>query len=65
MGHFVAYDACFSQQIKDMYSGYDEVTGVPDYMKENCCITVRSYFCKGNWFEPKKSFVDKLICLFK
>lgn len=40
VGHFT-YDACFSQQIKDMYRGYDEVTGVPDYMEENCCITVR------------------------
>ena len=53
------------QQIKDMYCGYDEVTGVPDYMEENCCLTVRSYFCKGDWFESKKSFIDKLVCLFK
>ena len=64
VSHFT-YDACFSQQIKDMYRGYDEVTGVPDYMEENCCLTVRSYFCKGDWFESKKSFIDKLVCLFK
>ena len=62
---YYAYDACFAQEIKDMFEGYDGVSGQPCYQKENCCITVREYYCQTNWFEPKKSFMDKLICLFK
>ena len=40
------------------------VSGQPEYQRNNCCITVREYYCDGDWFEPKKSFMDKLICLF-
>ena len=29
------------------------------------CESTRYVGCYGNWFEPKESFMDKLICLFK
>ena len=43
----------------------NEVTGKKEFDCKDLCDRVRMVECKGGWFEPKKSFMDKLICLFK
>lgn len=43
----------------------NEVTGEMEFDCKDLCDSVRVFYCEGNWFEPKKSFMTKLICLFK
>ena len=43
----------------------NEVTGGRLFECKDLCGYVRTVYCQGNWFEPEKSFIDKLICLFK
>ena len=43
----------------------NEVTGKREFDCKDLCGRVRNMECHGNWFEPKKSFMAKLICLFK
>lgn len=43
----------------------NEVTGEREFDCKDLCARVRNMECRGNWFEPKKSFITKLICLFK
>ena len=51
--------------VRENMGRLNEVTGGRLFECKDLCGYVRTVYCQGNWFEPKKSFMDKLICLFK
>ena len=63
LGCYTEDDYCLNLNVGDVVR--NDVTGSIEPQARQECRTVRREICQGRWFEPKKSFMDKLVCLFK